>query len=275
MSEQNNDNVEPNDQEWEAPPIPEEIQADQKEEPEMSEIATLGNVFIEPGRTFEDLRKKPRFIIAFVIIAILSTSYMIALSQKVGDEQIRRELQSLVSQSGQFQSLSASEQEDALNLQIFMQRITTYASPLLVFIVLLLGGLFYWLGMKAFGSEARFWHGVSVFTYSSLPYFGLRYIGNLIVLYFKPAEEIAFIGAQRGVVDANPNLFLGSDTSPVLTTILSAFDVFLIWGLILAAIGLKKVGRISSGSAWTVVLLLTLIWLTFRVIVAFFQGTAI
>ena len=49
--------TEPN-QEWQAPPLPEEPQlVEEKEVAQMSEIATLGNIFLEPGRTFEDLRR--------------------------------------------------------------------------------------------------------------------------------------------------------------------------------------------------------------------------
>ena len=37
----------------------------------MSEIGTLGTIFIEPENTFIDLKRKPRFIIAGIIMALL------------------------------------------------------------------------------------------------------------------------------------------------------------------------------------------------------------
>ena len=43
----------------------------------MSEVATLGNIFFEPGNTFEDLSRKPRFIIATVLISLLVTALRI------------------------------------------------------------------------------------------------------------------------------------------------------------------------------------------------------
>ena len=42
---------EQNSSEWQAPPPPEKIEAG--EPAQMSEAATLGNIFFEPGRTFE------------------------------------------------------------------------------------------------------------------------------------------------------------------------------------------------------------------------------
>ena len=47
--------------EWQEPPPPEDLKQIENP-PQMSEVETLGNIFIEPGRTFEDLRRKPRFL---------------------------------------------------------------------------------------------------------------------------------------------------------------------------------------------------------------------
>jgi hypothetical protein len=62
---------------------------------------------------------------------------------------------------------------------------------------------------------------------------------------------------------------------PVLATLIGTFDVFFIWGWILAAIGLRITNRLSSGSAWAVVLILGLIGTLFRVIGAFFSGNPV
>jgi len=40
----------------------------------------------------------------------------------------------------------------------------------------------------------------------------------------------------------------------VLVSLLSQFDILRFYGLFLAAIGLRKVAKISSGSAWGIVL---------------------
>ena len=74
---------EQNSAEWQAPPPPENIDA--PEAAQMSEVGTLGSIFFEPGATFEDLRRKPRFWMAAVIIALLVTAYAFSLQYKIGD----------------------------------------------------------------------------------------------------------------------------------------------------------------------------------------------
>ena len=47
---------------------------------------------------------------------------------------------------------------------------------------------------------------------------------------------------------------MGADSSPVVVALLSQFDLLRFYGLFLAAIGLKKLAKLSSGSAWGVVI---------------------
>ncbi|HBE81258.1 MAG TPA: Yip1 family protein [Pyrinomonadaceae bacterium] len=258
-----------NQAEWEAPPPPEKIVV---ETHEMSEIATLGNIFLEPGRTFEDLRKKPRFVLATVIISLLVTGFAFGLYYKVGDAGMRRFMTEQIDKSPQSGSMSPEQKSNMVDMNMTIGSVVRYVMPLLVVISMLVGGLFYWLGAKAFGGTGGFLHGLSTWVYASLPPSVVGMIANFIVLFFKSPDDIDIAASQRGVVNANPSVLFGSDASPVLVTLISAFDIFLIWGWVLAAIGLRITNKISSGSAWAITLIFALIGITFRVIGAFFSG---
>ena len=261
----------PNQSEWQAPPPPEKIE-EVREEPQMSEVATLGNIFFEPGGTFEDLRRKPLFILASIIIALLTTAFAFGLFYKLGDEGMRRFMNEQFDKNPQAAAMSAEQRQGAIEMQITIGRYSRYALPVIMFVIMLLGGLLYWLGAKAFGGTGGYLHGVSVFVYSWLPPAVISTIANIIVLIFKSPDDIDVAASQRGVVQANLSFLFGSDASPVLVTLVSVFDLFAIWGWILAAIGLRITNRLSAGSAWAVVIIFALIGVTFRVIGAFFSG---
>ncbi|MBC7901084.1 MAG: YIP1 family protein [Saprospiraceae bacterium] len=240
--------------------------------PQMSEVATLGNIFFEPGNTFEDLRRKPRFIIGSIIIALLVTAYGFALYYKVGDQGYRRFAAEQMDKSPQTQGMSAEQKSDAIDLQMKIGAGVRYGMPILVFISLLIGGLLYWLGAKAFGGTGTFLHSLSVWVYSTLPPAIVGMIANVVILFFKSVDEIDIGASQRGVVTANPSFLMDGKASPVLATVIATFDLFFIWGWILAAIGLRITNRISSGSAWAIVLILALVGTALRVIGALFSG---
>jgi hypothetical protein len=261
----------PNEREWQEPPLPEHIRAD-VEPPQMSEVATLGNIFIEPGRTFEDLRRKPRFVLATIIIALLVTAYGFALYFKVGDEGIRRFVVEQIDKSPQADKLTADQKNNAVNLQMIIQKVVRFAIPVFVVVNILLGGLLYWAGAKAFGGNGNFLHGLSVYAYSWFPPALISILASFIVMIFKSADEIDLATSQRGLVQANFGALMDGKSMPVLVTLISVLDVFAIWGWILAAIGLEKTNKISSGSAWTITIILALIGIALRVIGAFFSG---
>jgi hypothetical protein len=261
---------EQNSSEWQAPPPPEKIEA--PEEAEMSELGTLGSIFIEPERTFQDLRRKPRFIIAGIIIAVLVTGYAFGLRAKIGDDGMRRFITEQLDKSPRTSGLSNEQKQNAVDLQMKISTYTRYAVPIFVIISFLIGGLLYWGGGKAFGGSGTFLQNLSVWIYSGFPPAVIGMLANYLVLALKSADDIDLGLSQRGLINANLGFFIDGKSAPVLATLLSTLDLFAIWGWILAAIGLRVTNRISKGSAWAVVILIVLIGLGFRVVGTLLSG---
>lgn len=257
--------------EWKEPPIPEQIRVEDVQ-PQMSEMATLGNIFIEPGRTFEDLRRKPRFVLATLILAVLTTTFVFGLYYKVGDAGYRRFILEQIDKSPQASGLNAEQKNNAVDLQMTIGKVVRFAMPIFIIIVIAIGSLLYWLGGKAFGGNGNYLHAISVWVYSSLPPAIVGSVANLIVFVFKSADEIDIVTSQRGLIQANPSFLINGKAMPVLATLLSVIDLFAIWGWILASIGLQKTNKISSGSAWAITIILALIGIALRVVGALFSG---
>jgi hypothetical protein len=270
MNEQN-DPIKPT--EWQGPPPPERI-VDPSEPAQMSEAATVGGIFFEPGKTFDDLRRKPRFLMASLVIIFLATTFSFLLANKIGEEGFRQFASEQMEKNARAGSMSAEQKEQAISLQLKIMSVTRYFTPLFVIIALAIGGLIYWLAGNLMGGSATFKHGLSAWVYSSLPPAVVATLANIIVLLFKSADEIDFATSQRGLVHANPSFFIDGKSSPVLATLLGTFDLFAIWGWVLAAIGLQKLAKISAGSAWAIVIIMALVGLAFRAVGALFNGVA-
>ena len=256
-------------QEWQAPPPPVN-NAPLEEPPLMSEIGTLGSIFYEPGATFEDLRRKPRFITATLIGIVLFTMFLAAFNTKIGYERIVRDR---LESSSFYQNQSPEMKKTMLQQQTHpaMQYVTIGIAPLVILISFLIGGLIYWGGANAMGGSMTFLRGVAVWVYSSFPPLVVSSLANLLILFLKSPDDIDAVTGQQSLIHANPSFFINTKTMPVVGALLSTFDLFFIWGWILAAIGLRIVGKISTGAAWAIVLLVALLNVVSRVIPAFFQ----
>ena len=119
-----NENPEP-----QAPPRP---PSTTDEQTQMSEVSTIGNIFFEPGRTFEDLKRKPRFILATVIISLLIGAYGFALAYKVGDEGVRRFIVEQFDKNPSTSSMSSEQKATAIDMQMQFSKIGRFISPLFV-----------------------------------------------------------------------------------------------------------------------------------------------
>ena len=239
------------------------------EQPQMSEIAAIGNVFIEPGNVFDDMRRKPRFIIAGLIVLAAISIFQIVFIEKIGLEKIVR---ARIESSKRTADMDKEQKDKIIEQQSgpIAKYATFGATPVVVAIVFLLGGLIYWLGANAMGGTGKFLGGVSVWVYSSIPPAIVFTIGNLIVLFLKSADDIDITNSQSGLLKANLGFFVDATTSPTLAALLGSVDLFSIWGWILASIGLQRVAKISAGASWAVVAMLALVGVSMKVIGSLF-----
>lgn len=260
-----------NQNEWQAPPIPEEINRTAENElPQMSEAATLGNIFFSPGETFADLRRKPRFILASLIMIVLVTAFNYLFIQKIGFENLMR---SRLESNSRVQQMPAEDRQKLIDQQTgpVVKAISFAAPPIVVVVLFLIGALLYWGGAKAMGGDETFLRALSVWVYSSFPPTVVSMLANILILFLKSTDDIDVATSQGGLIHANPSFFMDGKTMPVLSAVIATADVFFIWGWILAAIGLRITGKISSGAAWAIVLFVALLNVAFRVIPAFFS----
>lgn len=262
---------EQNTPEWTPPPPPEKIVGD--ETAQMSEMATLGNIFIEPGRTFEDLRRKPRFVAAAIIMAIMITAFTFAVYQKVGEQRMRDFAAEQMDKNPQASSMTGEAKTSAIDLSMTIGMVARYAMPLIIMIVFLIGGLIYWLSSKVFGGSGGFLHALSTWLYASFPPAVVGIIASFISLIFKDADMIDIAATQSGsgFLPSSLAFFVDAKAMPMAGAFLGMFDLFLIWGWALAIIGLQKVMKLSAGSAWAITLILAVVQLLFKLLGAAFQ----
>lgn len=242
--------------------------------PVMSTPETLSGIFFEPGLTFEALRARPRFLVAALIMVAVFVIWNAVFFSKVDYNEMIREA---IMTSPQTESLTAEQKEQQISIQTNpIVKAFAYASPL-IFIPLFLavGGAIYLLGAMAMGKKVSYKQALAIWTYSSLPPLLIVMLANIVLVLVRPPDVAAAAAASRGMVHANPSILIDKVAHPVLATALGAFDLFACYGLALAATGMRKVARMSSGSAWAIVVGLYLLGLLFKLGFAAISGTPV
>jgi hypothetical protein len=260
--------------EFQAPPPPPLPAAETPSGPVMSTGQTLTGIFFEPGRVFESLRDRPRFLAAGIVIIVAVLAFNILFFQRVGFERLVTEA---IESSPRAEQMTPEQKEQAIRIQTSpVVKAIYYVLPILIIaIILAAGGGLYLLGSTLMGKKVSYKQAVAVWAYSSMPPLVIAMALNIVLLFIKSPDDYDIVHAQRrGLVQVNLGLLVNPKTSPALATLLSSFDLFAFYGLFLAALGLKKVGKMSSSTAWTIVLTIWVIGTIVRVAFAAIFGSA-
>jgi Yip1 domain len=242
--------------------------------PKMTTTETLTGIFLEPGRTFESLRARPRFIAAAAITAVLTCIFTITFFQRAGYENVMR---AAIDNSPRADQMSPEQKEQALRIYLNPAvKAINYVSPLIaIAIIFPAGAALYLLGVMLMGRSISYLQALSVWTYSGFAPTVLTILVSLILVFLTSRDELAAMQPGRSLARANLGILVDPKASPVLAALLGSFDAFTFFGLFLAALGLRKVARLSAGAAWAVVLGLWVIGVVVKVALAAATGTVI
>lgn len=238
----------------------------------MSTGQTLTGIFFEPGNVFESLRERPRFLAAAIIVTVALLAFTTLFFQRVGYERMITEAMESSPRAAQ---MTPEQKEQAIRTQTSpVVRAIYQVSPILVIAIIIAAGAgLYLLGSMLVGRQLRYKQALAVWTYASMPPIVVSMVLNIILLFLKSPDDYDIVQAsRRGLVQANLGILVDPKASPMLGTFLSSLDLFAFYGLFLAALGLRKVGRLSSGAAWGVVLTIWIIGVIVRVAIAGIMG---
>jgi hypothetical protein len=153
-----------------------------------------------------------------------------------------------------------TEQQKEMGIKIG-KAIGAVGVPLSVPITIAGGAALYLLGAMMMGGAINYKKAVSVWTYSALPPSILAGLTAILVLLLKAPDTVD----PEHLAVTNPGALMSNEASPILVAALSQFDILRFYGLFLAAVGLRRVAKLSSGAAWTIVLGLWALGLVLRV----------
>ncbi len=83
------------------------------DEPTMTTAETLTGIFFEPGRVFDALRSRPRFLVAALISTLLLCIFTFALFQRAGYENMMR---AAIENSPRADQMSPEDKERAIGI---------------------------------------------------------------------------------------------------------------------------------------------------------------
>lgn len=243
----------------------------------MSTASTLGNIFVAPGEVFANLRRHPRFLVALLIMVVLSATYSALFINRLGAERIANftidktlEMSMIANNEEAKKQVEQGREQAILDAQSSLQRVIQLPSAFAGYTVMcaILAAVFM-LFVLAMGGKLNFWQAFSVVVYAWFPVSVLRFVLNTVVLYVKDPTDIHPILGQQSLIQDSLSFLVTSSEHPVIFTLLGSFSLLMFYWIFLNAIGLKNAGeRVSGTTAWTASISIFIVLLFFGLAMA-------
>ncbi|MBA3351968.1 MAG: YIP1 family protein [Blastocatellia bacterium] len=229
--------------------------------PRMSTPETLLNIFIAPADTFRNLRRHPRWLVAALIITILSAVFTNLFLYRLTPERVTNfaidKTMEMPMMNDQARQQIEAGRQDAINqnkdpVMKVGQAASSFAWSVLKYCIYALIFLGFALAM---GGKINFWQAFSVAVYAAFPVSVIHSILSSIILFLKDPADIHPILGQGNLVQDSLSFLFNPSASPAHYTFAAHIGLLSFYWVWLMATGLKNTGENVSGStAWTTAL---------------------
>jgi len=232
------------------PPVPATATPASEAAP-MSQGARIINTFIAPSKTFADLRRSASWWAPFLLTVVVSTLFVYTVGQKIGFRKVaENQLQMSPKQSAQMDNLAPEERVQQMQKRATATKVISYVVPVFIlFIWLIIAAVLFGTFKFAAGADISFKVAFAIVVFAGLPNLLKSVLAMLSVVGGMSPESFSF----QNPIATNPGYFMNPAGNVFLFSVASSIDIFMIWTLVLTAIGFTCVSKVKSGTAYAIV----------------------
>jgi Yip1 domain len=203
--------------------------------------------FTAPSKTFTDIRRDRSWWLPWLLGVVGLLIFIFAMQSKIGwTKATELGMKQSPKQAEQYAAMTPSQRGVAEKFTMGVW----YAIPILTPVVAAVIALVLWGTINfLFGGKATFWEVFAVWMYAGLPLV-IKWLLAAIVL-FAGLDADSF--NPRNPVGTNIGYYLSPEMPKWLISLGTSLDIFMIWSMILAGIGLAIVGRVKRSAGLTAI----------------------
>jgi hypothetical protein len=217
-------------------------------QPAISPIGRIVGVFFSPKATFEDIVKKPSWVLPVILLTLFSVGVSFAINQRIN---WREFMSQQIEKNPRSANMSAEQKAQQIEGGAKFSPPFTYAIGLLGPIIgILVVGLVMWGAYNLLGgANANFGTSFAITAHAFMTGL-LSSVLFILVLYLKPYGTVDL----ENPVATNLAAVLSDDAPKWLVALLKSFDIFTFWTLILLAIGFAATSpkKLRGSKAFTI-----------------------
>lgn len=200
------------------------------------------DIFYAPAQVFRR-RANGNFWIPMLLVAVLMGALAYAnrnIMRPVFDAEFARSMTAAMQKNPQLT-------QDAVNkMKDYSFAFAQYGTAVMIPIMILIVAFVVWLLVKVFGSRIS-WNAALIITSFAMITRVVQQVAISVQgLVVNPANIVSRFSVQVG-----PGRFMNADTvQPMVGAVMDHLDLFVLWGVVLTAIGVAVIGKLPKAKAW-------------------------
>lgn len=224
------------------------------ETPHMGALARVFGALFSPRATFQDIARKPSWLMPLLILILLDIAIVAIFSYRVGWVAFM-EKQNMQSRRAQRQmaQMTPEQREHMLKLQAKIAPIAGYVGAVVGFsiVALIVAAIFMGIFNATSSASLDFKTSFAVVTHSWMPT-TIPFLLGIIVLFLKPPDTVNL----QNLVASNVGAFLSPSAPQWQQSTGASLDIFTVWvlGLMAFAYSVVRPRKLKLGTslAWVV-----------------------
>jgi hypothetical protein len=231
----------------------------------VSPFGRIVGVLFSPKATFEDIVRKPTWLLPALFLAILGAVVAVGINQKMN---WREFVSQQIEKSPAAAQLSAEQKEQRIEGGAKFAPISTYVFgiPAPIIVVLLVALLMWGAYNLLAGANLDYKTSLAIVAHAYVPVM-IANVLFIIVLFLKPYGTLDI----ENPMATNLAAFLPEDSAKPLLALGRNLDVFILWVTILIAIGFAAANpkKLKGGKSYVIAFSMLAVWIVLRVGLAF------
>lgn len=228
----------------------------------------LVGAIINPRPTFEDIARKPSWLLPLLLLIIVAVATTVVIGQRIGWQTvIEKQIAQSASAQRRMDQLTPEQRAGVIAQQAkfapyvgYIFAVLLFTIPALIFAAVLMG-IFNATSSAALNFKTSF----GVVTHSYMPFVIASLLG-ILIMYLKQPDQIDL----QNVLASNAGAFLSSDAPKWLLALCTSLDLFSFWmlGLMAFAYSVVRPKKITFSKGLTWVALIWVVYVLMKVGIA-------
>jgi len=232
-----------------------------EEQPKMSGINKIINIFTDPGSVFRDLRRYPTWLLPFSLVMLMSIVFTISTEDLILKYQKEAIYNSTLIPEEQKDQIIEKYENKTPKRRHIESVIAGVVNVSVLFVVA--AGIFWIVGNFVLGGAASFKQLFCMYSWA----------GMITVLELIIKLPLSLAKGSLNVYTSLAVLMDPEQSKTILFQILNAFDIFTIWKIVLWGMGFGVIYNFSKGKSYAAVISLYILYLIGAIVFAqIFQG---